>query len=171
MYETIVILNPNTTNDVLETKISDWNQLVKEFGAETRRIERWGKKNLAFEVKKFHQGIFVIFHIEGKIDAIVELERRFKIADEVIRYQTVKLTDMEYKASNDLLDNVKSQMHDDTKKIRPESKDDDSDDGDDEDNQDDQDQNSEDSAPMDEDSDTDGDDTQDDLTENDKESA
>lgn len=171
MYETIVILNPNTTNEVLETKISDWNQLVKEFGAETRRIERWGKKNLAFEVKKFHQGIFVIFHIEGKIDAIVELERRFKIAEEVIRFQTVKLTDLEYKASNDLLDNLKSQITDDTKKIRLESKDDDADD-DDQDlaDQDDDDLDSDDRSLMDDDSDDDSD-TRDEHMEDDRDSA
>ncbi len=123
MYETIVILNPNTSNEDVENKISDWTQLVKEFGAETKRVERWGKRNLAFDIKKFHQGIFILFHIDGKNEAIVELERRFKIAEDVIRYQTVKLTALEYKTSNELLDSLKSQQHDENKKISMRSKD------------------------------------------------
>ncbi|MGB3977151.1 MAG: 30S ribosomal protein S6 [bacterium] len=123
MYETIVVLNPNTSNEDVENKISDWTQLVKEFGAETKRVERWGKRNLAFDIKKFHQGIFILFHIDGKNEAIVELERRFKIAEDVIRYQTVKLTALEYKTSNELLDSLKSQQHDENKKISMRSKD------------------------------------------------
>jgi small subunit ribosomal protein S6 len=116
MYETIVILNPNIANEMLEKKIADWTQLIQDFGSEISRIERWGKKNLAFDVKQFHQGVYVLFHIEGNCDAIAELERRFRIADEVIRYQTVKMSDIEYKTSNELLDSMKSRFAEDIKK-------------------------------------------------------
>ncbi|MBN1878643.1 30S ribosomal protein S6 [bacterium] len=112
MYEVIAILNPNTTTEVMEGKITDWTQIVQGFGAELHRVERWGKRNLAYEVKKFNQGIYVLFHIDGKHDVIDELERRFRIADEVIRYQSVKLSDVEYKASVDLLDGLKSRFVD-----------------------------------------------------------
>ncbi len=110
MYEVIAILNPNTTTEILEGKITDWTQIIQGFGAELRRVERWGKKNLAYEVKKFHQGIYLLFHIEGKHDVVAELERRFRIADEVIRYQSVKLSDPEYKASVELLDGLKTRF-------------------------------------------------------------
>lgn len=110
MYEVIAILNPNTTNETLEGRIADWTQIVQNYGAELRRTERWGKRNLAYEVKKFHQGIYVLFHIDGKHDVIDELERRFRISEDVIRYQSVKLSDSEYKASVDLLDGLKSRF-------------------------------------------------------------
>lgn len=110
MYETIVILNPNTTNEIVDSKLSDWTQLINDYGAKIQRTERWGKKNLAFEVKKFHQGIFLLFHIDGNHDCIAELERRFRIADEVIRFQTVKMTDMEYKTSCELLDSLNTRF-------------------------------------------------------------
>ena len=173
MYETIVILNPNTTNEDLENKISDWTQLVKEFGAETKRVERWGKRNLAFEIKKFHQGIFILFHIDGKNDAIVELERRFKIAEDVIRYQTVKFTALEYKTSNELLDSLKSQQQDENKKISVRSKDRDAEELDeDEDTDTDGDfdeEDSEDAALEDEDTELEDNETQDDHIEADAE--
>ncbi|HPQ42028.1 MAG TPA: 30S ribosomal protein S6 [bacterium] len=116
MYEIITILNPNVTSEFVETKISDWSKLITEYGAELRRVDRWGKKNLAYEVKKFNQGYFLLFHIKGAHDIIDELERRFKIADEVIRFQTVKLNDREYQNSVELLDQMNARVREDAER-------------------------------------------------------
>ena len=118
MYEVIAILNPNVTNEVVEQKISDWKGIVTEYNAELHRIDRWGKKNLAYEVKKFHQGYFLLFHIQGEHAVIDELERRFRIADDVIRYQSVKLNEVEYKASVELLDQMNSRMNEEKETVR-----------------------------------------------------
>ncbi|MBN1297774.1 30S ribosomal protein S6 [bacterium] len=117
MYEIIAILNPNVTTETVEAKISDWTGIVKEYGAELSRIDRWGKRNLAYEVKKFNQGFFLLFHVDGKHDVIAELERRFRIADDVIRYQTVKLSDQEYRVSVDLLDHYGSRSSEDVERF------------------------------------------------------
>jgi len=113
MYEVIAILNPNVTSEFVESKISDWTKIVEEYDAKLHRTDRWGKKNLAYEVKKFHQGYFLLFHISGKSDVISELERRFRIADEVIRYQSVKLSDPELVKSNELLDQMNARVQED----------------------------------------------------------
>ncbi|MCD4655575.1 30S ribosomal protein S6 [bacterium] len=110
MYEVIAIMNPNVTSEFVEGKISDWTAIIKEYGAELSRVDRWGKKNLAYEVKKFHQGYFLLFHIEGNPDVIGELERRFRIADEVIRYQSVKLVGQELVQSVELLDQMNARV-------------------------------------------------------------
>lgn len=116
MYEIITILNPNVTNEFVESKISDWSDLVKEYGAELQRVDRWGKKNLAYEVKKFHQGFFLLFHIKGSHEVVDELERRFKIADEVIRFQTVKLNEKEYQNSVELLDQMNARAREEAER-------------------------------------------------------
>lgn len=116
MYEVITILNPNVSSEFIEGKISDWTDLVKEYGAEIQRIDRWGKKNLAYEVKKFNQGFFLLFHIKGNHDVVDELERRFRIADEVIRYQTVKMNEREYRNSVELLDQMKARAREEAER-------------------------------------------------------
>ena len=117
MYEVIAILNPNVTNEFVEQKISDWTEIIKEYDAKLQRIDRWGKKNLAYEVKKFKQGYFLLLHIEGEHAVIAELERRFRIADEVIRYQTVKLNELEYKTSVELLDQMVARTQEELDRI------------------------------------------------------
>lgn len=117
MYEVIAILNPNVTNEFVETKISDWTAIIKEYNSELHRVDRWGKKNLAYEVKKFRQGYFLLLHIEGEHSVIAELERRFRISDDVIRYQTVKLNELEYKTSVELLDQMVARTQEEQERI------------------------------------------------------
>ena len=54
------------------------------------RQERWGKRRLAYSIERFNEAFYVFFHYEGRPDIPVELERRFKQSDAVLRYLTLK---------------------------------------------------------------------------------
>jgi small subunit ribosomal protein S6 len=92
-YETIYILNPELTDEAV-TKLNGRVKDVLERGeARTMRHETWGKKKLSYEVKKQQKGIFVYLQFLAGNALVAELERNFRMWDDVIKYQTVKLQD------------------------------------------------------------------------------
>lgn len=90
-YEMITILNPNLPTETVEQRITQWQGIITNMGGQVTKISRWGKRNLAYDVSKFQQGIFVLFHVQGESKIKDEIERQFKITEDVIKFQTVKL--------------------------------------------------------------------------------
>lgn len=92
-YETIYILNPEMTDEAVAKLNGRVKGVLERFEARTLRHEVWGKKKLSYEVKKQQKGIFVYLQVLAGNTLIAELERNFRMWDDVIKYQTVKLQD------------------------------------------------------------------------------
>ncbi len=90
IYETGVVLAPNLSEEDTEATISQMAEIVRQREGRLIRQEKWGKRKLAYPIKKFNEGYYVFFLYEGKVDIPLELERRFKQSDAVLRYLTVK---------------------------------------------------------------------------------
>jgi small subunit ribosomal protein S6 len=103
-YETVCILNPTLSTEAIEEKITSWKSTISELGGELAKLSRWGKKTLAYEVKKFHQGYYIMMHIQGPHAVKDELERQFKISEDVIKFQTIKLNPVQLKVSQGALE-------------------------------------------------------------------
>ena len=88
-YESIVIINPNCTDEALKALESKFTGLINENG-KVESVENMGKKKLAYEIKKFKEGTYMLFNFEAKPDSIAELERNYRITDEVIKFIVVK---------------------------------------------------------------------------------
>ncbi len=101
-YETICIFNPNLSKETIDAKLKYIDKLVTDNEGEVLKASRWGTKTMAYEIGKFRQGYYVLFHLKGLPKMKNELERQMKISDDVLRYQTVLLSDKELKLSNDL---------------------------------------------------------------------
>lgn len=90
-YETIYILRP----DAPETTISEVNKkirgVIENNGGQLLKVENWGKRRLAYEVRKHFKGTYLFWSYLGKAGLVDEVERNLKIADSVIRFYTVKL--------------------------------------------------------------------------------
>ncbi len=90
-YETIYILHPNTIND----KVADVNGRVKtiieERGGQILNVDNWGKRKLAYEIKKERKGIYLFWNYLGTPDIVAEFERNMRLLDPVMRYMTIKL--------------------------------------------------------------------------------
>jgi len=90
IYETGFLLAPNLSEDDTEKLISQMAEVVSQREGKLIRQEKWGKRRMAYSIKRWTEAFYVFFHYEGKPDIPVELERRFKQTDAVLRYLTLQ---------------------------------------------------------------------------------
>ncbi len=107
-YETIYILRPDTQND----KVAEVNQrvrgIIESQGGVVLNVDNWGKRKLAYEIKKELKGIYLFWSYLGSPQVVTEFERNMRMLDPVIRYMTVM-------AGRDIVPGSKeSQVNDET---------------------------------------------------------
>ena len=93
VYEILFIADPNLGEpevDALTTQIQGY--LEKE-GARIQKVEKWGKKRLAYVIGKHREGSYVLLVAEGKAALVSEVERRIRVTDGVIKFMTVRVDD------------------------------------------------------------------------------
>lgn len=88
-YESIIIVNPNVDEEGLKALETKFTGLINENG-KVESVENMGKKRLAYEIKKNKEGYYMLFNFEAKPDSIKELERIYRITDEIIKFIVVK---------------------------------------------------------------------------------
>ena len=88
-YESVIIINPNLEAESIKALIEKFSNLINSNGT-VSSVEEVGKKKLAYEIKKNKEGYYVVFKFESKPEAIAELERIYRITDEVIKFIVVK---------------------------------------------------------------------------------
>ncbi len=88
-YESVIIVKPTVDEEGMKLLISRFTDLINNDG-KVEKVDELGNKKLAYEVKKFEEGIYVVFYFEANPDLIAELERNFRITDEIIKFMTVK---------------------------------------------------------------------------------
>ena len=91
-YESVIIINPNVDEEGMKALISRFTDLINTDG-KVEKVDELGKRKLAYEVKKNEEGFYVVFYFEANTDLIAELERNYRITDEVIKFMTVKQDD------------------------------------------------------------------------------
>jgi small subunit ribosomal protein S6 len=95
-YELMFIVRPDMTDEDLDKLISTLQSVVPASGGTVQKVEKMGKRRLAYTVRRFHDGIYVLMVIEGGGPVIHELERRLRVTEPVIKFLTVR-TDEEQK--------------------------------------------------------------------------
>ena len=91
IYESIFIINSNLTDEETAGVIKKMQDVVAKQGGEMLKFEDWGKKKLAYEIKKQKRGHYSFFQFKAAPAAVAELERTYKLTDSVIKFITVKL--------------------------------------------------------------------------------
>jgi small subunit ribosomal protein S6 len=91
IYESIFIINPNLSDEETAGVIKKMQDVVANQGGEMLKFEDWGKKKLAYEIKKHKRGHYAFFQFKSAPAAVSELERTYKMTDSVIKFLTVKL--------------------------------------------------------------------------------
>ncbi len=89
-YETGFILAPTLSEDETTQFIQQMAAIIPQKKGRMVKQDVWGKRKLAYVIKKFSDGLYVFFTYEGPGDVSAELERRFKQSDSVIRFLTIK---------------------------------------------------------------------------------
>ncbi len=88
-YESVIILNPGLDDDKVKALEDTFTDLINKNG-KVEKVENMGKKKLAYDVKKQKEGIYVTFYFEAAPELISELERNYRITDEVIKFIVIK---------------------------------------------------------------------------------
>ncbi|MCT4605827.1 MAG: 30S ribosomal protein S6 [Marinisporobacter sp.] len=91
-YETMFILKSNLEEEKRNAVIEKFKGIVEANG-EIEKVEEWGNKKLAYEINKINEGYYVVMNFKAGIDVPKELDRNFRISDDVMRHLTVNLED------------------------------------------------------------------------------
>ena len=89
-YETGFVLSPGLSEEDAVAFIRQMAEVVTQKKGKMVKQDIWGKRRLAFPIKRYSEGIYVFFLYEGPGDISQEMERRFKQSDSVIRFLTIK---------------------------------------------------------------------------------
>jgi len=90
-YELMFIVRPDMTDEDLDKLISTLQTAVPASGGTVKSIEKMGKRRLAYTVRRFNDGIYVLLVVEGGGAVIHELERRLRVTEPVIKFLTVRI--------------------------------------------------------------------------------
>jgi small subunit ribosomal protein S6 len=92
-YETIFLVRPDLAEDLVDKIVERIRGVVHREGGKVIKVENWGKKKTAYEVRKNLRCIFVRFLYLGEARIVAEFERNLRMTDDVLKYQSVKLSD------------------------------------------------------------------------------
>ena len=90
-YEVMFIVRPDLTDEDLDKLVSTLETQVGTAGGTIKSVDRMGKRRLAYEVRNFTDGMYILFTIEGEGALIKEVERRLRVQEQVIKFITVRV--------------------------------------------------------------------------------
>lgn len=103
IYESVVIFTPN--EKIAKEEIKKYTDLIQSYSKKKRvKVKNMGKKQLAYEIKTNKAGWYGVFTFQATPEDIVDLERHFRIDDNVVKFITVKHNDDEYDFPEDCLE-------------------------------------------------------------------
>lgn len=91
-YESVIIVNP-TINKEKEKEIENKYSKLMNKNGKLESFENLGTKKLAYEIQKHKEGIYMQFYFKSKSEFIAELERQYRIDDDVIKFITIRVED------------------------------------------------------------------------------
>ena len=91
IYEVVFIIDPDTPDEEIKRLTENLQGIVTDQGGTITKSEIMGRRQLAYQIGRKNEGVYVLFEIEGTGREIAELERRMRVSDQVIRYLTVRV--------------------------------------------------------------------------------
>jgi len=90
-YELTVIVSPEVEEEALEGAIDKVKQFVAAGGGQVTNVDIWGRRRLAYPIRKHLEGYYAVIQVQISQEALPELERNLKLSEDVIRYLLVRL--------------------------------------------------------------------------------
>ncbi|MEI6205212.1 MAG: 30S ribosomal protein S6 [Desulfuromonadales bacterium] len=97
-YETIFILQPELSEDDIKSVTAKAQDVISSYKGECFRMDDWGIRKLAYPIRKSARGRYYYLRFDGNSALIAELERRLRLDEKVLRYQSVNITDLPERA-------------------------------------------------------------------------
>lgn len=95
LYEVMFIVRPDVVDEDVDKLIATFTNSVASQGGTVKNVEKMGRRKLAYLVRKFNDGNYVLFTIDAPGAAVSELERRLRVAEPVIKFITVRIDEEE----------------------------------------------------------------------------
>ncbi|MDX9745529.1 MAG: 30S ribosomal protein S6 [Syntrophales bacterium] len=89
-YDVVFIAMANLSDAEISGIVERYQTMVTEHGGLIIKVEKWGKRKLAYDVRKQSMGFYVLFDMAGDSEIVDEMERNLKIDDKILKYLTVK---------------------------------------------------------------------------------
>lgn len=95
LYESIFITRQDISTNQVDVIANDFETIIKDNGGDMKKREYWGLRTLSYPIKKNKKGHYVLFNCDAPSDAIKEMERLMRLNEDVIRYLTVKIDEVD----------------------------------------------------------------------------
>ena len=89
-YETIFVMHPSFEDDAVKAAIDKFKGVIENGGGTIDNVDFWGKRKLAYEIKKVNEGFYTLINFTAGPELPKELDRIFRITDGVVRHIIVK---------------------------------------------------------------------------------
>ena len=91
IYENLFIVKPDATEEEIDHLIETMSKNVTTAGGTVDKVDKWGKRRLAYRVDKYKEGAYVLFQFSSGPETVKEFERRLRVSDLVIKFLTVRI--------------------------------------------------------------------------------
>ena len=91
IYEELFIVKPDAPDEEVDQFVEQLRTQLTSAGATVDKIDKWGKRRLAYRVDKYREGAYVLFQFAAGPETVKELERRLRVSDIVLKFLTVRI--------------------------------------------------------------------------------
>src|SRR5260370_12644608 len=91
IYEELFIVKPDAPDEEVDQFVETLRTQLTTAGATVDKVDKWGKRRLAYRVDKYREGTYVLFEFSSEPTAVKELERRLRVSDVVLKFLTVRI--------------------------------------------------------------------------------
>ena len=95
LYEHVFIARQDVSSAQVENITADFSKVLEENGGKVAKNEYWGLKTLAYRIKKNRKGHYVLLNIDAPHAAVAEMERQARLNEDVLRFMTVRVEELE----------------------------------------------------------------------------
>ena len=89
-YEVMVILDPELEERTITPSLEQFLTVVKNAGGSVEKVDVWGRRRLAYEIAKKHEGIYAVVNLTAEPDAVKELDRQLNLNESVLRTKVIR---------------------------------------------------------------------------------
>ena len=97
VYEELFILKPDTVEEEVDGFVEQIQHVITNGKGTVDKTDKWGVRKLAYRVQKYNEGLYVLIQFSSTPDLVKEVERRMRVADQVIKFITVRIDEKQKK--------------------------------------------------------------------------
>jgi len=90
-YEILIIVDPRPTDEEVAALLTQLDGQIKTLGADVTKMENWGKRRLAYDIRKQREGTYAVFEVSAEPSMVKEFERQVRLNENVLRFVSTRV--------------------------------------------------------------------------------